>query len=550
MRILLLTHSFNSLTQRLHVELRKWGFDVSVEFDINDDVTREAVALFRPDVILASYLRRAIPRDVWERHLCLVVHPGPAGDRGPSALDWAIMRDLPRWGVTVLQAEAEMDAGPVWAAAEFDMRPAAKSSLYRREVTAAAVRAVRAALERMQSGDAVPQRVEGRWNPSMRQSDRAIDWTKDPAADVIRKVRSADGWPGVRTILAQRDVYLFDAHAAPTAQGTPGHLIAHNGRAVCVATVDGGVWIGHLRAASAETEHRFKLPAVDVLGDALDTIPQVNTGPEDIVYEEADGVGTLRFSFYNGAMDTAQCRRLRDAVRAAQQRPIRVLCLAGGEDFWSNGIHLNRIEAAARPADESWRNINAMNDLVREIVTNTDQVTVSALGANGAAGGCFLALASDFVVAREGVILNPHYKNMGNLYGSEYWTYLLPRRVGRARVAAVMGHRLPMGTDEAQSLELLDATWSAESYDAELQAFLHARSADGNALLKDKRMSRARDEAEKSLDAYRDEELEHIKLNFYGFDPSYHVARYHFVHKTPHSRTPPYLATHRRIPAG
>jgi hypothetical protein len=29
-----------------------------------------------------------------------------------------------------------------------------------------------------------------------------------------------------------------------------------------------------------------------------------------------------------------------------------------------------------------------------------------------------------------GVMLNPHYKNMGNLYGSEYWTYLLPRRVG------------------------------------------------------------------------------------------------------------------------
>jgi putative two-component system hydrogenase maturation factor HypX/HoxX len=31
---------------------------------------------------------------------------------------------------------------------------------------------------------------------------------------------------------------------------------------------------------------------------------------------------------------------------------------------------------------------------------------------------------------RDGVMLNPHYKNMGNLYGSEYWTYLLPRRVG------------------------------------------------------------------------------------------------------------------------
>ena len=37
-----------------------------------------------------------------------------------------------------------------------------------------------------------------------------------------------------------------------------------------------------------------------------------------------------------------------------------------------------------------------------------------------------------------------------------------------------------------------------------------------------------------------------MKLNFFGFDPSYHVARYHFVHKVPRSRTPLWLARHRR----
>jgi len=37
-----------------------------------------------------------------------------------------------------------------------------------------------------------------------------------------------------------------------------------------------------------------------------------------------------------------------------------------------------------------------------------------------------------------------------------------------------------------------------------------------------------------------------MKLNFFGFDPSYHVARYHFVHKLPRSRTPLWLARHRR----
>ena len=62
MRILLLCHSFNSLTQRLHVALREAGHEVAVEFDVNDAVTHEAVALFRPDVVLAPFLKRAIPK--------------------------------------------------------------------------------------------------------------------------------------------------------------------------------------------------------------------------------------------------------------------------------------------------------------------------------------------------------------------------------------------------------------------------------------------------------------------------------------------------------
>ena len=94
-------------------------------------------------------------------------------------------------------------------------------------------------------------------------------------------------------------------------------------------------------------------------------------------------------------MGTAHCERLRAAVARAKARPTRVIVLLGGPDFWSNGIHLNLIEAAAQPADESWRNIEAMNDLVREIVLTPDQLTIAALQGNAGAGGVFLALAAD-----------------------------------------------------------------------------------------------------------------------------------------------------------
>jgi putative two-component system hydrogenase maturation factor HypX/HoxX len=295
-----------------------------------------------------------------------------------------------------------------------------------------------------------------------------------------------------------------------------------------------------------------------VLGESLTGVPDLSYAVDapdvapswrEIRYEEHGAVGVLHFAFHNGAMSTTQCRRLLAAIRHAKARPTKVLVLAGGPDFWSNGIHLNAIEASERPADASWENINAIDDVAREILEIDDRLTISALAGNAAAGGVFLALAADRVWLNRGVVLNPHYKGMGNLFGSEYWTYLLPRRVGEARAREIAERRLPMGSQEAVAVGLADARFGHDS-----QAFLAAAIRRAIAMaadphyadsLRDKRRQRAEDEAAKPLERYREEELERMKLNFYGFDPSYHVARYHFVHKLPKARTPYYLARHR-----
>ncbi len=51
----------------------------------------------------------------------------------------------------------------------------------------------------------------------------------------------------------------------------------------------------------------------------------------------------------------------------------------GGSDFFSNGIHLNVIEAADDPAAESWRNLRAIDDVVREIIETDSHLVISAL---------------------------------------------------------------------------------------------------------------------------------------------------------------------------
>jgi putative two-component system hydrogenase maturation factor HypX/HoxX len=575
MRILFLVHAFNSLTQRLFVALCASGHQVSVEFDIADSVSLEAVALFQPDLIIAPFLKRAIAEPIWRHHACLVLHPGIVGDRGPSALDWAILDQEPIWGVTVLQANGEMDGGDVWAHATFAMRRAAKSSVYRVEVTNAALRAVCEAVDKFARGDhPVPLAdliagggVRGRWRPLLRQQARRIDWRVDASAVVLAKIRAADGAPGVLDSLFGTPCHLFDAHPATketlgvvtSPGGAPGDIVARRDHAVLRLTVDGGIWIGHARLPDAGVP--FKLPVADLFAQPFAALPDMPAAlmrlddewGELRYREDGEGaVGWLSFDFYNGAMSSSQCRRLQDALKFAKSRPTRVLVLLGGEDFFSNGIHLNRIEASAHrildsAADESWNNIHAIDDLVLEIINATDHLTISALRGNAGAGGAFLALATDLVWAHANVLLNPHYKNMGNLHGSEYWTYLLPQRLGEAAARALMQERLPLGAFDALAMRLIDAVFGVDGRDFAPEAALRAAALvqDAGAMIARKRLRRAQDEAIKPLQAYRDEELAKIHRNFYGFDPSYHIARYHFVYKMAHAWTPRHLALHR-----
>ena len=190
-----------------------------------------------------------------------------------------------------------------------------------------------------------------------------------------------------------------------------------------------------------------------------------------------------------------------------------------------------------------------MNDLVLEILRTERQLTIAALTGNAGAGGVFLALAADQVLVRDGVILNPHYRGMGNLYGSEYSTYLLPRRMAAARARTMMesppaGERAASGRARpGRRVSGADRRPSAPRSPIALrpgrgEGFAHRLAA--------KNARRAVDEAAKPLAAYRTEELERMKLNFYGFDSSYpSVARQHFVCKVPHWRTPLWLARHR-----
>jgi putative two-component system hydrogenase maturation factor HypX/HoxX len=203
------------------------------------------------------------------------------------------------WGVTVLEAADEFDAGAVWASYEFELdgEPLSKSSLYRGLVTEAAVQGVIDAVARVESGEcffgSLPPEtqtfgdVRGCLRPLMRQADRAIDWTRDTTAEIARKIRAADSAPGVLGTVLGRSCYFFGAHEEERLQGPPGEVLARRDGAICIGTVDGALWISHLKAKgfSGNGHENFasentlvpgiNLPATEVLGSLLFGVPEV-----------------------------------------------------------------------------------------------------------------------------------------------------------------------------------------------------------------------------------------------------------------------------------
>lgn len=544
LKIYLLSSAFNGFTQKVFTILGP-EFDVKVGLALNDDMIISDINEFNPAVVICPYLKDRIPEVIWEKFLCLIIHPGIVGDRGPSSLDWAILEEQSNWGVTALEASEEMDAGNIWASESFPMQNRRKSFIYNRLVTEAGLKTIRTFLERYIKGNekAIPPEAfsgerKGTLKPLMTQNDRRIFWDRDSGSDIIRKINASDGFPGVLCTLLDEDVFLYDAHLETQLKhDTPGQIIGRCNEGICISTTDGAIWITHLKRKKTDDKKHFKVPASLLLADHLISVPNFDFCPfqetpsipdwQDIRYEESGSTGMLSFDFYNGAMNTSQCIRLASALTLALKRKTETLILRGGDIFWSNGINLNTIEYADNPAEEAWKNICEMDSLIELILKATDKLTIAVIEGNAGAGGVFLALACDRVYMSESGILNPHYKTMG-LFGSEFWTLTLPRRVGSHMADYLTNACPPVNARQALKINLIDGLiYHDETIDSEISGFLKDLSKDRSEILDKKKI--ALDQT--SLAKVKDYELAQMRMNFFSDNLNFTEKRKRFVFK-------------------
>jgi len=528
------------------------GHAVSVQFAISDEAMLRAVESFSPEIVICPYLTRFIPATIFENVPTFIIHPGIRGDKGAFSLDHALLEGKQMWGVTVIRANSEFDGGDIWASENFTMRQSKKASIYRREVNLAASGAIKDLLDTFSDPTTTTQ-LSTPIHQRLTQSDRAIDWSCETTDVIINKINAADSHPGLLDTLLDVECYLFGAHKEDlssdkklqeaSAKAGIKEIFAKRDGAICIKTIDGAVWISHLKV-----KERFKLPATYVLKERLKGIKEYRIPLflevkretfHEILLERRGEVAYLYFYFHNGAFSSEQSIRLKYAIETLKEE-CKVLVLMGGSDFFSNGIHLNILQDSKKVGEDGWSNINAMNDMVRSTLLADDILTIAAIRGGAGAGGLFLGLACDYVVAREGVVLNPHYKSIG-LSGSEFHTYTLPKRVGEKMAAKLLDEALPISATQAKRLGLVDEVFSEEwaVFTKELNTFAEGLISDEDAWydLIDKKRDRIEEDQE-LIDISHKRELERMYPEFWEASAPFHQLRKAFVYKQCPTITP------------
>ena len=543
MKILLIISSFNSLSQSVYCKLQELEHKVFIKFAISKELMIEVVQEINPDIVFCPFLKQFIPNEIFENYPTFVLHPGIIGDRGHNSLDNAINDEVKQWGVVILKANEVLDGGDIYAQSNFIMREeSSKASIYRNEVTQSTLKALEQFLQNYQNKDFIPtKQILNPIHKNLSQENRKINWQKDNTKQILKKINMSDSTPGVKDEILGVECYLFSAFIEDTLRGETKEILAKRDGAICIGTIDGAIWILQIQELGS-----FKLPATYVLKDKIKgieekRIPLVIEDERKSFYElrvqRKDEIAYLYFNFHNGAMTSTQCIKLKYAIEYLKEE-CKVLVLMGADDFFSNGIHLNILEDSKKQGEDGWSNINAMNEAVKAVLLCDEIITVASFNKNSGAGGVFLGLACDYAISSENTIFNPHYKTLG-LSGSEYHTFILPKRVGQTKSKELLENCLPINANYAKKINMIDEVYPFEDYQEKLEIFCENLLKNEDTF--EEFIDRKKDFLEQELplmEECKEKELQIMYDEFWQKSSSFHTLRYDFVHKIKPKNTP------------
>ncbi len=246
------------------VAARRLGLPLEQGATLRDPGIRERLEAFAPDLIVVAAFGLLLPK--WVLRLpprgCVNLHASLLPRfRGASPVAAAIACGDDTTGVALMEMEAGLDTGRVYALAEIDItaRDTAGSLTARLAREAAAL--LSGNLDALVAGVMSPEAQRGLIVETRKilKAHGAIEWDH-PAVEIERHVRAMWPWPRAWTIGAgDTRVQVHQAEVAAEVYGEPGAVMSSAAEGVVIATGDGG-----LRLLKVQVPGKQPQPAGDL----------------------------------------------------------------------------------------------------------------------------------------------------------------------------------------------------------------------------------------------------------------------------------------------
>jgi methionyl-tRNA formyltransferase len=154
---------------------------------------------------------------------CLNVHASLLPRwRGAAPIQRALLAGDQETGITIMQMEKGLDSGPILMQQPLSISLAATTAGLTEDLAQLGGRLIVAALDRLAGGTLVPARPQPQegvtYAPKISREEGVLDWRR-PAAELERRVRALDPWPGA---YFEHDGASIRVLAAATVADTPG----------------------------------------------------------------------------------------------------------------------------------------------------------------------------------------------------------------------------------------------------------------------------------------------------------------------------------------
>ncbi len=229
---------------------------------LKDPVTHQAIAAAAPDILVIAAYGLILPQAVLDipRLGCINIHASLLPRwRGAAPIQRAIEAGDRETGVTIMRMDAGLDTGPMLLSESLPIAPDDNAARLHDKLAALGARLVVDALRRVDQWSPVPQPAAGvTYASKIDKAEALLDFTR-PAAELARRIRAFDPFPGAAGVVDGVVVKLWRA-VAEAGTGAPGTVVSADGRGVVIACGE-----GLLRVGEAQKPGGKRLPVADLL---------------------------------------------------------------------------------------------------------------------------------------------------------------------------------------------------------------------------------------------------------------------------------------------